>query len=366
MHVLQLLNSLICVSCVYCYVASQNHGKTSNAQGLDIPHIPVKSNYEENICPDPDEIWPCQCVQEESDGGLSMICHDVQDSVELRRVFKADFPTTNFSHLYMFDNYGVRVLDAGIFGNVTFTHFSLTFGALKEVHEGALQGSTGTVVVMDFNGNRIHKFDPLSNLSIYPKLKMVDLCFNHLPSIPSVMLSDSITHLNISYNPIGELPIGAFAGLTQLKYAHIWETGLSDIKPGIFTDIDTLEYVSLEFNQLEYLPVDAVTCTNCNLTMVDLNHNYRLREVEPGAITITPGMQIDLYGCNMTQVQEATWRPVLQQQAILWLYENPLECGCDIAWLVRQKELLKHVKGAICSDGSYIRLKDPADYDICP
>lgn len=45
---------------------------------------------------------------------------------------------------------------------------------------------------------------------------------------------------------------------------------------------------------------------------------------------------------------------------------NPLLCGCDIAWLVRNHTLLEAVDVyTTCADGRLLASLDPADYDHC-
>ncbi|XP_045106566.1 oplophorus-luciferin 2-monooxygenase non-catalytic subunit-like [Portunus trituberculatus] len=74
---------------------------------------------------------------------------------------------------------------------------------------------------------------------------------------------------------------------------------------------------------------------------------------------------IAMDGNDLTTLQEAVWQPVLARGVTVGLEGNPLSCGCDIAWLVRDPTLLTGTQGARCADGRLLTDLDPADFDIC-
>jgi len=44
---------------------------------------------------------------------------------------------------------------------------------------------------------------------------------------------------------------------------------------------------------------------------------------------------------------------------------NPLDCGCDIAWLITNPEHMDKVtNGATCYDGTQLKELNPVDYDV--
>ena len=45
--------------------------------------------------------------------------------------------------------------------------------------------------------------------------------------------------------------------------------------------------------------------------------------------------------------------------------EKPFPCGCDIAWLVRQPDLINNTVGGMCENGLVFRQLKLADFAHC-
>ncbi|CAL4124257.1 unnamed protein product, partial [Meganyctiphanes norvegica] len=103
-----------------------------------------------------------------------------------------------------------------------------------------------------------------------------------------------------------------------------------------------------------------------HLSSIDL-YNNSIVSVEPGAFDIVDGIYIYMWDNSLSTLDEATWRPYLEAGGVLWAAGNPLVCGCDIAWLFGEDQLLEQVDSdyATCTDGEYLHHLDPSIFDNC-
>ncbi len=67
-----------------------------------------------------------------------MNCSNVQDEEQLRNVFSAFFPNTEFVTLNMYENHGVKVLEDGVFRNVSFRDLEMLTCDLETVETPSL------------------------------------------------------------------------------------------------------------------------------------------------------------------------------------------------------------------------------------
>lgn len=90
----------------------------------------------------------------------------------------------------------------------------------------------------------------------------------------------------------------------------------------------------------------------------------RLRQ--RGTVDITA---LELLNNQITTLAEAAWRPVFQAigdpgDGLVMLDDNPLDCGCSLAWLVTSSSFLSHLAhGAKCANGTAIHDLDLSAYD---
>ncbi|XP_013394858.1 leucine-rich repeat-containing protein 4 isoform X1 [Lingula anatina] len=111
--------------------------------------------------------------------------------------------------------------------------------------------------------------DSLSNLE---SLTLLDVSNNHLTSIPSLNdMSQSQWTLNLSYNLLTEVSIGAFLSSNQLKNLDLSFNRITALPSHVFDGLQfTLEVLNISGNKLQAIPIEA------------LQQMYRLRHLSVG------------------------------------------------------------------------------------
>ena len=178
-------------------------------------------------CPNEADIRPCVCS---TILALDLDCSEVLDEDQLLAVFHTDFPTHAFRRFTMYQNKHLKTLRDYTFELVTFEEIWITDGVLEKVEENAFSHSAATVKSLIFNMNSISTF-PFSSLSTFTELLSLDLRVNNLQWFPKIT-SPTLEVLYLSHNPLGGLPVDAFAGTPSIIDLHLSNTQITEILPG--------------------------------------------------------------------------------------------------------------------------------------
>ncbi|CAL4094018.1 unnamed protein product, partial [Meganyctiphanes norvegica] len=113
------------------------------------------------------------------------------------------------------------------------------------------------------------------------------------------------------------------------------------------------------------IPAQFIKTGSSHLSLIVLDEN-NIVSVEPGAFDIVDGLDIYMRYNSLSTLDEATWRPYLEAGGTLYAGGNPLVCGCDIAWLFAEDQLLEQVDDfTSCNGGEYLHNLDPSIFDNC-
>ncbi|CAL4124438.1 unnamed protein product [Meganyctiphanes norvegica] len=341
--------------------------KTSNLQrSVDKENNPetIKSPPRDTLCPASEDISPCVCIGEYSP--LSMDCSNVTTEYQLRRIFTSHFPVT---HFYMFNTFEspLTVLESGVFGEVTFTHFKMEYGSLIQVENGALDNMYDTLEELWLVENHIEVF-PFEAIESFTKLKILSIQNNweHMSVLP-VMVSGSLIELYLGKLTLGAVPVDAFQGLPMIERIYLYSDKIPSIESGTFSHLTHLRVLDLSGNLLTHIPTEFVHSSDGlnNLTSIRLSNN-QIEAVEAKAFDAVAGVGIHLFGNNIATIDEEVWKPLFEVGLELDLSSNPLLCGCDIAWVVRNPGYLVQIKRAVkCADGVYLHDLDPHMFNDC-
>nr|XP_045620685.1 oplophorus-luciferin 2-monooxygenase non-catalytic subunit-like [Procambarus clarkii] len=313
-------------------------------------------------CPVAEDISPCICTSYD-DEFLDIDCSLVEDETQLQQVFQADFPSTVFRSFTMDNNQNVLMLEDGVFGSVTFKNLFIDHGVLEGMTEAALIGSSDTVNIISLRNNRIYNL-PFGTMDSYTVMESLDLSENLLGELPALS-SHSLKVLNIHSNSLGVLPVDTLHGLSNLTRFIAYNIALTDIIPGTFEGLVDLEILNLHSNSLWKLDGDTFSTSGRSLQYIDLHNNY-ITSVAPDAFPdMSQESSIDLGNNNITTLEEAVWRPLLEDHVQVFLQGNPLACGCDVAWVVGSDTLLGRLPRATCASGVALDLLHPEDFDQC-
>lgn len=312
------------------------------------------------LCPNPADIFPCTCNMDLL-FKMHMTCSSVADHKELAGVFNATFSFKKFQSLTIMHNWNLIVLKEGVFGEVTFQEFYIKYTSLKEVEKGALTGSISRVTKMDFRSNNLSTL-PFEDIKLCTRLTDLYVSNNNLQEFPKIE-SPTITQLDLAKNPFTSIPAESLQGLPALQILYLYRCRINEIFPGTFTGLKHLSYLTLAKNDLTRLQSFTIELHGkFSQLFFDFNN---ITTVANDSFT---GIEdfMNMSDNNLVELEEGVWRPVLEAGMILHLQNNPLACGCDMAWLVRNSELMSLVtKLTTCGDGTPFTNLHPDDYTVC-
>ncbi|CAL4061229.1 unnamed protein product, partial [Meganyctiphanes norvegica] len=310
-----------------------------NATNIGVTDILVVTS--ERPCPNADDIAPCVCSYNKDTKLMDMDCSLVTSEAELATVFAADFPFTNFNKLIIKENKNITVLKHGVFGVTSFKRIEVTRSAVEVVEEGALNGSMDTAEYISFRFGIVESF-PFSTLDKYTSLNNllfqdgpIEKGFTYCPEIKNSHVYD----IHFGSNPLGNIPIGSFSNAPALKKIGLATCDISNIQPGTFKNLINLEWLNLPANHLTELKTGSLISGGLNLREIYLQDN-KIEYIEPNAINGTSGLKVHLERNQLKLIEETTWKQIFDAEGELILTDNPLECGCDIAWLYREPSYL--------------------------
>ncbi|CAL4109546.1 unnamed protein product [Meganyctiphanes norvegica] len=313
----------------------------------DSRHQPEYYGYE-RPCPNAEDIAPCVCTYVSEDNVMDLDCSAVESEDQLKQIFKSYFPFKNFNSFYIQNNTNIKLLEAGVFNGISFERIDITYTNLEVIELQALDSCYETAWYIYVYNNRITSF-PFHELSNFTKL----------------------SYIGIICNPLSMIPADAFNGLTVLE--HLFLQGNYANIVGTFKDLPNLSLIDLGYNNLSItnntIPTNFIKTGSSDLRYIELFNNH-IVYVEPGAFDIVEGLVINMDYNALSTLEEATWRPYLEAQieaqVNLRTAHNPLGCGCDIAWLFGEDQMLEQVdENTKCTDGEYLHDLDPKIFDLC-
>ncbi|XP_047471334.1 oplophorus-luciferin 2-monooxygenase non-catalytic subunit-like [Penaeus chinensis] len=323
-----------------------------------------EKNFRKLPCPNPEDIFPCTCTADESNR-MDMDCSHIESEEQLERVFSSTFPFSTFRNLTVVDNVFLKTLKNQSLGIASFTGVYIINSVLERVESNALLNSFGTAQVINMQNNLISSF-PFETLASFTSLLELDVSYNKLP-FPA-LVSQTLLVLDLSYNQVVDVSSDAFATLPDISEIKLGGNQISVVPTGTFAGHRNLYHVNLESNALTYLPEGAIQLTSSSSGTVILRNN-QIADVAVNSITDVSGGNVDVSNNSLKALKEDVFRPILAEEAALDIKDNPLTCGCDIAWLIRDSSLLKLVaEGAACFDGELLADLDPGMFDDlgCP
>ncbi|XP_015272971.1 PREDICTED: leucine-rich repeat neuronal protein 4 [Gekko japonicus] len=224
------------------------------------------------------------------------------------------------------------------------------------------------------------------------RLRSLDLSFNLLSSVPACNASTlgDLEELSLAGNPIEEIQTFAFSCCPQLRSLNLSSTLLGQGGSGGIQDSafavnvlqgDTTEMVGsalgmldlsatlLERVRLEWLK-DLPSLTSLHLTKMS-----RLRSLNAAVFAYTPQLEelncrdspvlsqvetesfgqtpkvafLMFQNCNLSSLNP--WNLSSSDNLVISLYGNPLECHCEMSWLLSEPEriVLQRASETMCS-----------------
>lgn len=167
----------------------------------------LDSPAQEIACPDPGEIFPCQCSRNE-DQNLVLICQFVESNERLNEIFDAYFPEKTFYGLeiYLSTISEISNLPEGVsFKKI----FIANMPDLSSISDIAFLDSADTLEYLYLGGTGLTSADFIANFSyLYTKLEELDLGFTAIDTIP-LFEFDSLVKFSMEYAAVTNISEGA-------------------------------------------------------------------------------------------------------------------------------------------------------------
>lgn len=320
-------------------------------------------------CPDPTAIYPCTCTTEDTGTTihLNLDCSDVTNNAVLESVFQASFPFTNFWSLTISPttpHSALNSLNQYVFGEVTFVHVFINNTHIQTVHEEAFSASHTTLTSLTLTNSRINVF-PFETMASFLHLRTLSLSNNLFQSLPSLE-SNSLQVLDLSFNTALTFSEDTLKGCPQLTDVFLNNMNIPYFPPNVFNTLNFLNLIDLSHNVLKgkleqailRVPLDSVE-------EVRFNNNH-ITGISSTAITgVHRTTTIDFSNNNIVSLEWEDWYPLLDQLTgveAVDLTDNPLQCSCDLVWLLLDEdELAKINDKTTCYDDTLMKDVDVND-----
>jgi len=209
-----------------------------------------------------------------------------------------------------------------------------------------------------FNNNtKLLKNDSFVSLTDLEKLdisecglRTIELgAFNGLTELPDLRISgnelseifagtfenmNSLEYLDFGYNRFNHLDSGVFRGLVNLKRLELYGNELQELHPDTFLELPNLQELLLYNNPGLQIPTDRpfinspslsqLSISDCNISSLSVETFSNVRALE----------HLDLSENNLRTVYINILR-ALPKLSTLYLYDNPLQCDCQLKELWR-------------------------------
>ncbi|XP_050731152.1 oplophorus-luciferin 2-monooxygenase non-catalytic subunit-like [Eriocheir sinensis] len=321
------------------------------------PDASLAEPKNEYPCPEVADISPCVCTQVDLE--LNLDCSRVADDTQLEQVFQADFPFNNFSMLTIIANpedprINIVTLGADTFQDVTFANIHISHTNLEFIYPTAFDKSAPRLETLIVTDSFLQLF-PFDLVDYAPLLTDLRVFRNNLIHMPE-MSSDTLTFLEVAYNPGLQYGDHALKSLANLEYFVANDIELDHVGENAFFENTKLVYVDLSYNKLETLYAGSLKFQS-PIQTIRLNNN-NIHTVEVGAIEgLGSGTSTMLWMYNnfVESLDQKVWEPVFDSVAgkvRTFVFDgNPFECSCNILWLVSNDDHRSTIaRGTICEN----------------
>ncbi|CAG0880250.1 unnamed protein product [Darwinula stevensoni] len=250
----------------------------------------------------------------------------------------------------MRNNWVVKDLRERIFGNMTFDEIHIWNTNLVALDPSAVLSSKDRLESLTISHSLLEEF-PFRVLPRMTRLRTLHLSHGFLKSVPALE-SPSLKNLLLWNNEIHALePRWSMPVLERLDISH---NPISDLPPGMVEGMRNL--MSFDASHCNLGPVlrnGSLAFQSKSLAKIFLQENDIVK-LEPGAITgLRNDTRLDLRGNKIRNLTEGSFRPMLEHlssgtSGFIFLWGNPVICD---EWLVRSpdfKKFLQRLEGVEC------------------
>ncbi|XP_042862878.1 oplophorus-luciferin 2-monooxygenase non-catalytic subunit-like [Penaeus japonicus] len=335
------------------------------------PETPVPRDWP---CPSDPDIVPCIC-EADTNFNLNMDCSGAVDELELQRIFQAPFPFYDLQSFTIVqdinDLNNIRNLDSGVFADITFEIVNITGTKLQTISENVFLKSHDRLKHLALSGNLISEF-PFETLSSFLKLETFHIDNNLISLLPNLD-SNTLKDFNIDNNLNLKFEVDVFKNVPNLQSISMSNISLTDLPPGLFAMQRNLSTLTLNDNQLTELVENAIVPMNRRLNELSLVGNHISQVTHDAIHGLADNSRASFANNEIKTLEKSIWQGIFSQVAekgIIDLKDNPLECGCDLKWLVVDNvDDYMHLlsRESACTSGEFVSDLNPDYFNkFCP
>ena len=271
------------------------------------------------------------------------------DNSQIRTLTQNDFSslqTTQILELKITNSQLTEIQDYAFQSLGTLRKLTLSENRIFSLSENAFEGIV-YLQELDLSKNKIQSFTSLQVLNPLTGLKILDLGYNLLHSIPSGLFiaQRSLQKLTLEGNHLGTLEGNSFQGLHNLRDLYARKCDIRTIESSVFkqlgsvntldlsdndlyqfpahTDLETLQVLrnlTLQRNQLTGLSDDQFQ--GLHLDTLDLSHNS-ITKIEPNVFRNIGSIRyLKLSHNNLNSLPDNVFKPMAEQIIDLQLNDN--------------------------------------------
>lgn len=336
-------------------------------------------------CPTEEDIAPCTCNYDPETYALTMDCSEVRSDDELIAAFDSTFPFPTVETLIIDqtdDIYNGNILETlsqDSFGDVSFVDVDIRGTTITTVEEGAFQNSHETLISLRLPTNEISSFT-FEVIGEFTALTHLVLSGNQFDGqMIDPISSYTLRVLNLDNNPnvVIEGDFVRFCpALRQFLLRNTGQTALPLLPAAPISMINGLNdilQVDFSSNSISILESNSFVQDTEDESLTTLNlSNNDISIVFPNFVTglvDSDTTLLDLSSNSIELLDEAVWRDIFLDIGIgtINLADNPLTCGCEIAWLVDSPSLMDVLTDeTLCLTGNPVNELPSDAFDDCP
>jgi Leucine-rich repeat (LRR) protein len=163
------------------------------------------------------------------------------------------------------------------------------------------------------------------------KLTHLSMMFNEISEIIPRTFENmsSLKFLDFAYNRLQYLEVDVFVGLVEVLYINLKGNELRFVHPDLFVGLPNLKILCLAVNPELEIPTDSQFINSHSLLRLDISGcNVRSVSVETFA-KVSALERLELQQNNLSSV-DINILKVLPKLSQLYLYDNPLQCDCQL------------------------------------
>eukprot|EP00092_Neocalanus_flemingeri_P038111 GFUD01041481.1.p1 GENE.GFUD01041481.1~~GFUD01041481.1.p1 ORF type:complete len:533 (+),score=115.35 GFUD01041481.1:40-1599(+) len=353
---------------------------------IDQDSFPPTSELDNlKTCPFPmaEDIEPCSCKVNES-YQVFLICNIKQDMDEkLLKKLNKNFACKKSIHVFEVNlngyswktNFSPELL--GQF-KISYFHLSNASSIVGDIQASAFSGSSFSLrefsIATSQEGNKNGRVESggFSKLQTLTKVSLG----NSFGSLETKSFFDlpNFQKLNIDKETISKIEEEAFDELPSLKVLDFGNQLITSLSAKAFSNLPNLTELNLSTNMLN--KIDGNAFYNIpNLVNLDLSKNTELNDIGNMFEHLQhPDLVVNLAETAANFLLKESYKPFIDRvpendgKGHIDMSQVPLQCACDVKWLVTSNLQWKDVfKNSSCKDGTLLEEVDGALLErMCP